>query len=103
MNASTTKLVSRTASLGASIERSSIDQTPRGSGGRPRRRIVYLPRTDRAKLIDVFALTLLAAALTAAVLAGFETVLFAATFAITTKYGKRSLPSSIWQLRPRSR
>jgi hypothetical protein len=32
-------------------------------GGRPRGRTRYFPRTERGKLIDVFALTLLVAAL----------------------------------------
>jgi hypothetical protein len=59
---STTKLVSTSNSWGSSISSLSNEKTPLLDGGLPRGRMGYLPRIDREKLIEVFALTLLVAA-----------------------------------------
>ncbi|HUZ82297.1 MAG TPA: hypothetical protein VMU73_08625 [Gaiellaceae bacterium] len=63
IRASTTKLVSRRTSAGRGVSVVSNEKTCLVEGGRPRGRTRYFPRTERGKLIDVFALTLLVAAL----------------------------------------
>ena len=63
INASTAKLVSRRTSSGRGVSAASNEKTCLVEGGRPRGRTRYFPRTERGKLIDVFALTLLVAAL----------------------------------------
>ena len=55
--------MSRRTSAGSGVSASSNEKTCLVEGGRPRGRRRYFPRTEREKLIDVFALTLLVAAL----------------------------------------
>jgi hypothetical protein len=54
--------VSRSTSFGRGVRASSNEKPCLVAGGGPLGRTRYLPRTEREKLIEVFALTLLAAA-----------------------------------------
>src|SRR6266567_2197748 len=52
----------RVTSAGSGVSAASNEKACLVKGGRPRGRTRYFPRTERGKLIDVFALTLLVAA-----------------------------------------
>jgi hypothetical protein len=54
--------VSINTSSGNVVAEFSNEKTPRADGGRPRGRTIYFRRTEREKLIEVFAFTLLVAA-----------------------------------------
>ena len=55
--------MSSRTSAGRGVSGASNEKTCLVKGGRPRGRTRYFPRTEREKLIDVFAVTLLVAAL----------------------------------------
>lgn len=93
------KLVSTSARSRAVTEAASNEKTPRGFGGRPSGGDNDFPRTEREKLIDVFASTLLAAVVTARARcageeAGFDVVAMRRPLAVAPRCHFRSFSIS---------